>query len=64
MKFLLNFRNLLTLFIFLSITACQQTNGNSDITVHSISSEDDERDFVGAINDPETGKEVFVIVTK
>ncbi len=61
---LLTLRNIITIFVLLFCIACNKNTDNSNILVHSISSEDDNDDVVGSINDPETGKQVIVFVSK
>jgi hypothetical protein len=61
---LLTLRNIITLFALLFLTACNKSVDESNITVHQISSEDDDNTVIGSVSDPETGQQVYIIVSK
>ncbi|HUM52044.1 MAG TPA: hypothetical protein PK431_09525 [Chitinophagales bacterium] len=60
---LLTLRNIITFFTCLFLVACNKVN--EDDVIHKISSEDkDYGNIVDVVSDPESGKQVFIVVRK
>lgn len=60
-------RNIITFLMILFIVGCNKFNdkGSSSITVHKISSEDENYgNIVDVVSDPESGKQVYIVVSK
>jgi len=60
---LLTLRNIITFLTLLFLVACNKVN-DADV-IHKISSEDkDYGNVVDVVSDPESGKQIFIVVRK